>query len=192
MYGLKRHKKFAAPLVALALLAGCATATPYQPLGYPGERGGYTNQQLDQTHWRVSFYGNSLTSRQQVETYLLYRAAELSLQQGFQCFTLVNRDTDRDVQYRVDRFGPRFGSGYYPGWSPSWHLRGPWGWHYYDPWLAGRPFFPGRYSIDTVERYRAMADIALSRTPCTTSPGTFNAAQIVQNLQPYIVPPRVG
>ena len=181
-------KKILGPVAALALLAGCATATPYQPLGYPGERGGYTNQQLDQTHYRVSFVGNSLTSRQQVETYLLYRAAELTLQQGFNCFTLVNRQTDRDVQLRVDPFGPYGGA--YPGWSPYWHLRGPWGWHYYDPWLS-RPFFPGRYDIDTVESYRAMADIAVSRAPCATAPGTFNAAQIVQNLRPHIVPPRV-
>lgn len=187
-----KPQRFLAPVAALAVLAGCATATPYQPLGYPGSaRGGYTSQQLDQTHWRVSFIGNTLTSRQQVETYLLYRAAELSLQQGFQCFTLLNRETDRDVQLRVDPYGPgAFGYGGYPGWSPYWHLRGPWGWHYYDPWRTG-PFFPGRYDIDTVQSFRAMADIAVSRAPCTTGPGTFDAAQIVQNLRPQIVPPRV-
>lgn len=189
MNGLKRHKKFAAPLVALALLAGCATATPYQPLGYPGERGGYTDQQLDRTHWRVAFYGNTLTSRQQVETYLLFRAAELTLQQGFNCFTLVNRETDRNVRVRVDPYGP-YGGGFYPGWSPYWRLRGPWGWHHYDPW-AGGPFYPGRYDVRTVSSYQVMADIALSRAPCTTAPGTFDAAQIVQNLRPHIIPPRV-
>lgn len=185
---LKRHRKIAGPVAALALLAGCATATPYQPLGYPGARGGYTDQQLDATHWRVSFFGNTLTSRQQVETYLLYRAAELTLQQGYQCFTVVNRETQRDVTYRAEPFGP-YGGGFYPGWSPYWRLHGPWGWHYYDPWI-GRPFFPGRYDIRTIDRYEAMADIALSRAPCGTDPGTFNASQVVQNLRPHIVYPR--
>ena len=197
MTKLNQYKKLAGPIAALALLAGCATATPYQPLGYPGARGGYTNQQLDQSHWRVSFVGNTLTSRQQVETYLLYRAAELTLQQGFNCFTLVNRETDRNVELRVQPYGPYGGfggyggyGGYYPGWSPYWNLRGPWGWHYYDPWV-GSPFFPGRYDVDTVESFQAVADIALSRAPCTGAPGTFDAAQIAQNLRPYIVPPRV-
>ena len=184
----KQLRKFAATLVALALVAGCTTATPYQPLGYPGPRGGYTDQQLDQTHFRVSFIGNTLTSRQQVETYLLYRAAELTLQQGFDCFTIVNRATDRHVEIRVDPYGP-YGGGFYPGWSPSWRLHGPWGWHYYDPWL-GSPFFPGRYDFDTVDSYEATADVALSRAPCNTTPGTFDARQIVQNLGPQIVRPR--
>ena len=194
MTQLKVNMKVAAPLAALALLAGCATPTPYQPLGYPGERGGYTDQRLDQTHWRVSFYGNTLTSRQQVETYLLYRAAELSLQQGFNCFTVINRETDRRVRVQADPYGPYGGGfgygGFYPGWSPSWRMRGPWGWHYYDPW-AGGPFFPGRYDLRTIDRYEATADIALSRAPCTTQPGTFDAQQIVQNLRPQIVYPRV-
>lgn len=185
MTRLKMNRKIAAPVAALALLAGCATATPYQPLGYPGERGGYVDQRLDQTHWRVSFYGNTLTSRQQVETYLLYRAAELTLQQGYNCFTVINRETDRQVRYRADSYG----GGFYPGWSPYWRLYGPWGWHHYDPWLGG-PFFPRRYDIRTVDRYEATADIALSRSPCTAQPGTFDAQQIVQNLRPHIAYPR--
>jgi hypothetical protein len=89
----------------------------------------------------------------------------------------------------VDPFGPR-GGGFYPGWSPSWHLRGPWGWHYYDPWMGG-PILPRPLQHRHGQSYRAMADVALSRMPCATAPGTFNAAQIVQNLRPQIVPPRV-
>ena len=185
---VNKTKRLAGPVVALALLAGCATATPYQPLGYGGQRDGYATQQLDQNHYRVMFVGNSLTSRQQVENYLLFRAAELTLQQGYSCFTIVNRDTDQNTQVRVSPFG-RYGAGYYPGWSPYWRLRGPWGWHSYDPWL-GDPFFPGRYDVDTVTSYQAMADIALSRT-CGTAPGSFNAQQVVTNLQPYIIRPRV-
>ena len=185
-----RQYKMAAPVAFLGVLAGCATPTPYQPLGYPGARGGYTDQQLDRSHWRVSFVGNTLTSRQKVETYLLYRAAELTLQQGFNCFTLVDHQTDREIDFRVNSYGGYGGfGGYYGGWWPYWHLRGPWGWHHYDPW-AGGSFFPARYDVDTVESFQAMADIAVSGPPCTTTLGTFNAAEIVENLRPQIVPPK--
>ncbi len=197
---LATTKRLAGPLTALALLAGCTTATPYQPLNATRVQGGYVNQQLDQTHWRVAFYGNSLTSRPQVENYLLYRAAELTLQQGFTCFTVVNQGTNRQTSVRVDPYGPGaygpygrygYGGGYYPGWSPYWRMHGPWGWHSYNPW-GGDPFFPGggRYDIDTIDQYQAMADIALSRGACASAPATFNAAQVVQNLRPYIVYPR--
>ena len=76
-----------AVLAAVALtggLAACETATPYQQLN-PNNRaaGGYRDSRLDGTHWRVSFSGNSVTSRETVERYLLYRAAELATSQGF-------------------------------------------------------------------------------------------------------------
>ncbi|HET7316272.1 MAG TPA: hypothetical protein VFI88_02465 [Sphingomicrobium sp.] len=183
----KRHRKIAGPLAALALLAGCATATPYQPLGYPGERGGFTDQQLDASHYRVSFYGNSLTSRQQVENYLLYRAAELTLSRGFNCFTTVAHATDKDTTVQVNPYGP-YGGGFYPYWSPYWRLHGGFGWYSYDPFFGG-PFFPRSYDVDTIDRYQATADIAVSNS-CAASPATFNAQQVMQNLRPYIVYPK--
>lgn len=186
MIALSKLKKIAVPAVGAALLGACATATPYQPLGFPGARGGYVNQQLDGSHWRVSFVGNTLTSRQQVENYLMYRAAELTLQQGSACFTMVNHDTNHKVEYRGSPYGP--GGGFYAGWSPYWSLHGPWGWRSFDPWMSD-PFW-GSYDIDTVDSYEAMADIALSGGNCAAAPGTFNAQQVVQNLQPFIVPPR--
>ncbi|QNM82535.1 hypothetical protein H8M03_11085 [Sphingomonas sabuli] len=194
----KISQKTVGPVLALALLAGCSTATPYQPLGYGNQQGGYASQQLDQNHFRVMFIGNTLTSRQQVENYLLYRAAELTVQRGSNCFTIVNKDTDQNTEVRMSPFangygggygGFGYGRGYYPGWSPSWRLGGPWGMYNYNPWSGG-PFFPGRYDIDTVTSYQAMADIALSPT-CGTAPGSFNAQQVVQNLQPYIMRPQV-
>lgn len=189
---LKRHKKVAAPLLALALLAGCETATPYQPLGYPGASGGYTDQQLDATHFRVSFFGNSLTSRQQVENYLLYRAAELTLARGGTCFTMVSHGTDRRTSVQVNPYGPvgvgPYGGGLYPYWSPSWSMHGAFGWYSYDPFYGG-PFFPRQYDVNTIDRYQASAEIAISST-CPANPATFNAQQVVQNLQRYVVYPK--
>jgi hypothetical protein len=72
------------------LLAACAGApTPYQQArdGY-----GYSEQQIEENRYRVSFAGNSATSRQTVEDYLLYRGAELSVQTGHDWFEVVDRN----------------------------------------------------------------------------------------------------
>ena len=42
----------------------------------------------------VSFSGNSVTSRDTVERYLFFRAAELTLQNGYDYFLMADRDTD--------------------------------------------------------------------------------------------------
>ena len=62
-------------LVSGAVLAGCETATPYQPLGAPGAQasGGYFDHQIEANRWQIGFKGNDLTSRETVERYLLYR-----------------------------------------------------------------------------------------------------------------------
>jgi len=76
---------------ALCLLTACAGGpTPYQQArdGY-----GYSEQQIEENRYRVSFAGNSATSRQTVEEYLLYRAAELTVQTGHDWFEVVDRDT---------------------------------------------------------------------------------------------------
>ena len=89
-----------AAAAALALSA-CATATPYQPAGFQGQRGGYAEQRLESNRYRVSFAGNSVTTREQVEMGLLLRSAELTVQDGYDWFSTVNRATDRDVRYNA-------------------------------------------------------------------------------------------
>lgn len=177
-----------APIAAVALLAACATPTPYQPLGAEGTRasGGYASQQIEQDRFRVRFVGNRLTDRERVENYLLYRAAELTVQQGYGCFTIVDRDVEREVETRV-----RPGVGFYPAWSPFWRFHGPWGWHFYDPWIGGA-FLPGGYDVDTINRYEAVAEIVMERQPCAPGPATFDADQVIANLRPTIELPRQG
>jgi hypothetical protein len=67
-------------------------------------------------------------------------------------------------------------------------MHGPFGWYSYDPFFGG-PFFPGQYDVNTIDRYQASAEIAVSKT-CPAGPGTFNAQQVVQNLQRYLVYPK--
>jgi hypothetical protein len=86
-----RRTPSASIIVLGLLLTGCASApTPYQAAqgGF-----GYSEQQIEENRYRVSFAGNSATPRQTVEDYLLYRAAELTVQTGHDWFEVVDRNT---------------------------------------------------------------------------------------------------
>ncbi|MFA5940042.1 MAG: hypothetical protein WC809_11865 [Sinimarinibacterium sp.] len=90
-------------------LAGCFRATPYQPK----DRGyGYSEQKLESNRYRVTFSGNSITARETVENYLLYRAAELTLENGYDFFVMVSQETGADTRYRQTISG-FYGLGYY-------------------------------------------------------------------------------
>ena len=95
----KRSAAFAVGLALAAGLAACATPTPYQP-NIPGQAasGGFSEMRLEQNRFRVNFQGNTLTSRETVEGYLLFRAAELTVQNGFDGFSIVARATDRQTR----------------------------------------------------------------------------------------------
>lgn len=85
------------PLVlALALtLAACATATPYQP----AVKGlGYSEQKIESNRYKVSFVGNSATPREAVDNYLMYRAAEVTLSNGYDYFVVADRTTDVNAE----------------------------------------------------------------------------------------------
>ena len=94
----------AAGMMALSLaIAGCSTtgSTPYQPVSTSNRAaGGFSDERLATGDYRVTFSGNRLTSRETVESYLLYRSAELTVEQGYDWFVIV----DREVEHRVDPF----------------------------------------------------------------------------------------
>ena len=135
----------------------------------------------------MSFSGNSLTSRETVELYLAYRAAELALANGYDTFTLVSRDTDRKSTVRMDS-----GPSPLPYWNPYWRYYGPYGWRTYDPWMEG-PY--GRQSLEasTVEKFTASAEVVLGRGPKRADdPQAFDARAVIENLGPRIQRPDDG
>jgi hypothetical protein len=179
---MKRIAMIAAASLALGLAACETTPTPYQPLGAPGAQvsGGFTDQQLDATHFRVTFRGNSFTSREQVETYLLYRAAELTTGQGFDWFEMVERQTHNN--------GSTYISGYGGYWAPYWRFHGGWGWNAWDPFW-GDPFWDSAY-VERIDRYEAIAEIAVGRGPKPEHDvRAFDARQVMANLGPKIARP---
>lgn len=51
----------------------------------------------------VSFKGNGFTGRQKVENYLLYRCAEVTLNDGFDYFVLASEDIESKHEYSSTR-----------------------------------------------------------------------------------------
>lgn len=181
---LRLPPKAAASLAVLAIVTGCATATPYQPLTTHGATtGGYSEQRLEENRFRVSFAGNSFTSRQTVENYLLYRAAELTQQAGYDGFTMVQRDTDPHTTTRV--FSDPFGPGPWGYWGPSWRYHGRFGWRSWNPWMHD-PFWADDVDVSTVTSYEATAEIVMFKGARPDEPRAFDAHQIIQNLGPTI------
>ena len=84
-----RKSKLFFTTITVALLTSCAT--PYQPKSFTG---GFSEIQLDQNTVRVTFNGNAKTPRETVETYMLYRCAEVTLEYGFDYFILLDNVTD--------------------------------------------------------------------------------------------------
>ncbi|HST91195.1 MAG TPA: hypothetical protein VLJ13_03275 [Brevundimonas sp.] len=188
-----RHRLFKPVLlaaVATLALSACATATPYAPAGY-GSRYGYAEQRIDADRFRVSFSGNSVTSRDQVEMALLLRAAEVTAENGYDWFATVNRATDRDVRLQAtpdpfyrDRYSPFGYSRYSPFWGPSWryYRRG-----YWSPWAD--PFGP-ELDIREIDRYEATAEIVMGRgAKPSDDPNAFDAREVMQNLGPRVTRP---
>lgn len=169
-------------------LAACTTATPYQPLSERSTaRGGYSEQQVEANRFRVTFSGNSMTSRETVERYLLYRAAELTRERGYDWFVMADRDTERRSRTYVDR---PFSPGLYGYWGPSWRYYGRgFGWRSWDPFW-GDPFWDSTIDVRTVDRYEATAEIVMGRgRKPANDVRAFDAADVLRNLGRDIVRP---
>lgn len=167
-------------LAASLGLAACETATPYQPLQTSNAvYGGFTDQKLDDSHYRVTFQGNAATAREQVEDYLLYRAAELTVAQGYDWFEMVDRRTrDRSESFVFDQG---------PFWHPYWRFYGRRGWYDWDPFWDT----PWAYDVQTIDRYQAIAEIGLGHgAKPARDTRVFDARAVMQNLGPKIVRPK--
>lgn len=161
-----------AAAAALALGA-CATETPYQPATKSSAGQGYSDQRLENDRWRVVFTGNYVTSRQVVESYMLFRAAQLTLDHGFDWFETVKNATGAQVTYLGYEDGWWGSNG--PYWDPYWSYYGPgsgWGW-------------------DDMSGFQAQTDIIVhhGQKP-RDNPHAFDAREVVANLGPRVMLPR--
>ncbi len=158
-----------AAVLATAALAGCATS--YAPMQLTG---GYQEKELQPGVWRVTFAGNGYTTRETVQTFWLYRSAELAKAKGFDGFRILTpmnlaavralRPADADAPATIIRVhgggGGHGGGGHYTYYSYSYRL-------------APKPVLSG--------------DIELIRKPILTVPGRiFDASALLITLDPYV------
>ena len=180
----RRFKKQLAACAVLGLgltvLGACETGPIYRPRG-PNDVIGYTDQQLSPTRYRVTFSGGAGTRREDVEDYLLRRAAEVTLQAGYTHFKFDVRDTRERTYYRT-MFGPRPGFGFGAGYGPR-----PWYWSsfaFHDPF-----FYDGE--VIPVTRFTAYSEIVmLTPEQAANDPDAFSARDLLDRLAPPNPPPR--
>ena len=197
MMHLGRKAVVAALAASTLMVAGCATETTYRPATGQGfNRTGYSDRQVEPNRFLVSFAGNSVTSRDTVERYLLFRSEELTLQNGYDYFVMADRDTD--LQSRTystpGGFNRGFGYGGFGGyWGPSWRYYGRgFGWRSWDPWFGGG-FGPwgNDFDIRTIDRYEATAEIVMRKGPIPKDNlRAFNARAVVDSIGPSVVLPK--
>ncbi|MEL6662777.1 MAG: hypothetical protein AAFR33_07215 [Pseudomonadota bacterium] len=159
-------------LAAAALMLGaCATSTPYAPMDGTY---GYAEQRIEDDRFRVMFHGNKSTSRETVETFLLYRAAELTVKSGYDHFLVVEQDTDVSRSYRSTGHEPSV-YGYY-------HV----GYRRFPYYAYG---YPWSYDVTIRERqeFEAHAFIVLREGPKPEDElRAFDAREVMDNLGPRV------
>lgn len=182
-------RSLALPVLLAVGLTACATPTPYQPvIAGKAAAGGFSEQRVETNRFRVNFAGNSLTSRETVEGYLLFRAAELTVQNGYDWFSITDRDTDRKTRTSIEpdpTYRPWYGS--YGLWRPSWRFYGGGvGWRGWDPYFGGS-FWGDRVDVRTIEKFEASAEILMQKgTKPQDNVSAFDARAVAENLGPRI------
>ena len=158
-----------AAVAALSLtgLAGCETTPVYQAQGEDGGQG-YTDKQLAANRFRVAYHGNSATSRETVEDFLLRRSAEVTLNAGYSWFVFDHRDTKTRTRYYTD----------FAGW-PGWGGYG-WYWHSWDD---------GPAESLPIQNYTAYAEIILLKDDqVAREPRALKAQDVLAHLGPLPAP----
>jgi hypothetical protein len=89
----------AAGALLFAASAHAETITPYQPAAASRSHAGFSETQIDVNRVRVAFAGKSGTSREAVETNLLYRAAETTLARGYDYFVVLEHNVETAMEF---------------------------------------------------------------------------------------------
>lgn len=162
------------PILAAGLLAAVvacsSTPTPYQPAAGGGT--GYVEQQIETDRWRVSFTGNDATALDTVQNYVLYRAAELTVAQGFDSFTVVSRSTESQGNVASPQIGVGVGGG-----------------------SGGSGVGIGLSTLlgGSSDRYTVFMDVVMAKGAAPSGADAYDARQVLSNLGPTVVrPPATG
>jgi hypothetical protein len=154
----------------LGLLSACATAPIYSQK-VDGASTGYTDERLAQNRFRVTYTGGGSTVRETVEDFLLFRAAQVTLESRAAWFAFDTRDTSAHTTYLSSFNGFPRGPGF--GWRDRW-----------DWWPDDGA------ETTAITRYQAYAEIVtLSEAQAHTDPHALNAQDVITRLGPKVLPP---
>lgn len=160
---------FRLALLMSAVLATTSCATGY---GAKGLTGGYSDQKIDETHYRVKFDGNGHASKDRVWGFWMYRCAELTREKGFAYFT-------------IQRPGESLGQA-----QPAPGIRRA---SYEEQPGAGRFIQTGGYSYvpiyipgGTVTSWHTDAVVAMFKEPLPEKLWVLRADSVLEALAPYV------
>ena len=156
----------------MLLLAACAAPQPslYAPMA---SRDGYAEEKLGKGLYRVSFQGNHVTSKERVQNYCLYRAAELTLELGGERFAVHDKQTEQFTQVTRE---------YYEDW----------GYPYYGRYGYYRPYPGPSYQYERTF-FRAMLTVEPFSGPAPQGGfQVYDAREVIQQFTPQIVRPTVA
>jgi hypothetical protein len=168
-------------ILALALLlAACAGPTRYHPRTLDGE--GYSQVQLKPNQYEVSYTANSLTRRTKVKQFLLYRAAEISLETHHDNFIVLDQDSElSDLPLSREERGLRYRHHDFEH-HHLWFSKG----------ISSEEFETSTLSFSPAELYTASIMILVyshADQPTTTGK-PFNARNVIELLGPSVSRPR--
>jgi hypothetical protein len=169
---------------AILMLSGCATSAPvptYRPQTF-NEGVGYADEEISAIRYRVSFVGDTETTRAQVEDYLMRHAAEVTVRAGYNYFEFDNRsiETDTNLYRTTDNWDPANGLAFglgrrYPGRSEHFAK-------------GSVPAFWSEKEALPIIHYTARSEIVLLKLDQVgTHPSALAAREILKSLSPDMV-----
>ncbi|HET7085953.1 MAG TPA: hypothetical protein VFI23_14345 [Rhizomicrobium sp.] len=190
-----RYRVWAAAAIFLAvsspvLAAPAAPAAPAEaPMVPPAKPGVFALQKRGADRYHLTVAGHKFTTRDEIEKYLLYRAAELTLEQKSGWFTLVESRSKGDTEPPPKADPSSHYSFRLAYWRPVWRYKvtGTPAWTGFSP-FSGAAFFGG--NPKTITDFEVSADVVLHKGPMNDSdPLAFEAGPVSDLLISQVSPP---
>ncbi len=159
-----------------------------QPMVPPAGPGVFTAKKTSPTAYKLTVMGHKLTNRLDVEKYLAYRAAELTLEQNADWFTLTEDRAKGETAVPVpkrDPDGPRY-SFRMKNFRPVWRYKssGAAEWKRWSP-------FSGEAFPTAIGDFEVTVDIVLRKAPMDDAdPLGFEARALSDLLINQVSPPK--
>ena len=94
--------KFIYLIMSILLISACSSAPSYRSA--KNGLSGYSERQINSDHYLVIFNSKSINI-DEAHNYALLRSAELTLQQGYDWFTVLNKETQIESQAETSPMG---------------------------------------------------------------------------------------